>query len=191
MNQSSKNLRISRRTSMMAMIGIAAFFTVTSAWALDRGGDGYFHTGSGTRVKHITIIGDVNVYDIGHAMKDLPPQKSKQAVIDIDTNKFFVWTMRRDVDQEKIVNALREAYQMNGYGDTAKINQALGVFNKELTEKTQVKISYDSAAKATTFQVIGGSSATIPSIEFMKGTWSIWFGKIDQPSLGDALISKI
>jgi hypothetical protein len=191
MNSNSKDFRISRRASLMSMIAMAAFFSVTSAWALDRGGDGYFHTGSGTRVKHITIIGDVNVYDIGHAMKDLPPQKSKQAVIDMDTSKYFMWVMRRDVDQEKIQNALREAYQMNGYGDTAKINQALGVFNKELTEKTQVKISYDSATKATTFAVIGGSSTTIPSIEFMKATWSIWFGKIDQPALGDALISKI
>jgi hypothetical protein len=174
------------------MLGAAAALTVgTSAWALDRSGDGYFHTGFGTRVKHIPIIGDVNVYDIGHAMKDLPPTKSKQAVIDMDTSKFFAWTMRRDVGEEKIQNALREAYQMNGYGDTAKINQALSVFNKELTEKTTVKISYDSATKATTFSVGGGSSTTIPSIEFMKATWSIWFGKIDQPSLGDQLISKI
>ena len=191
MTPSSKNFRISRRTSMMAMIAMAAFFSVTSAWALDRGGDGYFHTGSGTRVKHITIIGDVNVYAIGHAMKDLPPVKSKQAVIDMDTSKFFAWTMLRDVGEEKIQNALREAYQLNGYGDTAKINQALIVFNKELTEKTTVRISYDSATKSTTFSVGGGSSTTIPSIEFMKATWSIWFGKIDQPSLSDALISKI
>ena len=173
------------------MLGAAAFLTVGSAWALDRGGDGYFHTGSGTRVKHITIIGDVKVYAIGHAMKDLPPTKSKQAVIDIDTNKFFAWTMLRDVDQEKIQNALREAYQMNGYGDAAKINQALGVFNKELTEKTNVRISYDSAAKATTFSVVGGSSTTIPGFDFMRATWSIWFGKIDQPSLGDELIKNI
>lgn len=173
------------------MMGVAAFFTVGSAFALDRGGDGYFHTGSGTRVKHITIIGDVKVYTIGHAMKDLPPTKSKQAVIDIDTSKYFMWKMERDVDQEKIQNALKEAYAMNGYNDTAKINQAVGVFNKELVEGTQVRIAYDSNAKTTTFSVIGGSSATIPGVEFMRGTWSIWFGKIDQPSLSEELIRNI
>ncbi len=186
-----KNLRMSRRHSLIAMMSVAAFFTVGSAFALDRQGDGYFHTGFGTRVKHIPIIGDVNVYDIGHAMKDLPPTKSKQAVIDMDTSKYFAWTMRRDVGEEKIQNALREAYQMNGYGDTAKINQALSVFNKELTENSTVKISYDSGAKATTFAVGGGPSTTIGGIEFMKATWSIWFGKIDQPSLGDQLIKNI
>jgi len=190
MNQSSKNFRITRRTSMMVMVVMAAFFSVTSAWALDRGGDGYFHTGSGTRVKHITLLGNFDVYVIGHAMKDLPPAKSKQAVIDMDTSKYFAWTMLRDVEQEKIVNALREAYQMNGYGDTAKINQALGVFTKELTKDSTVRISYDSNTKSTTFTA-GGTSATIPSIEFMKATWSIWFGKIDQPTLGDQLISKL
>jgi hypothetical protein len=184
-------MSLTRRSSFLWMFAIALFFSTTSAWALDRGGDGYFHTGSGTRVKHIPIYGNVDVYAIGHAMKELPPAKTKQAVIDMDTSKYFAWTMLRDVGEEKIQNALREAYQLNGYGDTAKINQALSVFNKELTEKTTVRISYDSAAKTTTFSVGGGSSTTVASIEFMKATWSIWFGKIDQPALGDQLISKL
>ncbi|MEO7112896.1 MAG: chalcone isomerase family protein [Polyangiaceae bacterium] len=186
------NLRISRRTTLVAMLGAAAALTVgTSAFALDRGTDGYFHTGSGTRVKHVTLLGNFDVYVIGHAMKDLPPTKSKQAVIDIDTSKYFAWTMLRAVDQGKIQDALREAYQMNGYGDTAKINQALSVFTSELAKGGSVRISYDSGTKATTFSVGGGSSTTVPSIEFMKATWSIWFGKIDQPALSDLLISKI
>jgi hypothetical protein len=174
------------------MLGAAASVALTkSAWALDRQSDGYFHTGFGTRVKHIPIYGNVDVYDIGHAMKDLPPAKSKQAVIDLDTSKYFAWTMKRDVGEGKIQDALREAYQLNGYNDTGKVNQAVGVFVKELAKGSTVRISYDSGAKATTFAVGGGPSTTIPSIEFMKGTWSIWFGKIDQPSLSDALISKI
>jgi hypothetical protein len=33
-------------------------------------------------------------------------------------------------------------------------------------------------------------SATVPGEEFMKATWSIWFGKIDQPNLGDSLLNR-
>ena len=97
--------------------------------------------------------------------------------------------MLRDVDHEKIVNALKEAYAMNGYNDGGKIGQAMSAFKSELKENSYVTISYDSTSKNTTFSV-SGSSATVPGVDFMKGTWSIWFGKIDQPSLGDAMISR-
>ena len=180
------------RRSILGLLALAPLLSVTTdAFALDRSGDGYFHTGDGIRVKHIAIIGDVKVYSISHMMRDLPPAKSKQAVIDMDTNKRLTWKMLRDVDQEKIQNALREGFQMNGYGDAGKINQAVSVFNKELVENTYVTITYEADKKATTFAVAGGSSTTIQGIDFMKATWSIWFAKIDQPSLGDALISKI
>ena len=32
------------------------------------------------------------------------------------------------------------------------------------------------------------SLRTITGIDFMKATWSIWFGKIDQKELGDQLL---
>lgn len=183
------------RRSLMATIAMGALFTVgfptSNAYALDRSGDGYFHTGEGIRVKHIAIIGDVNVYNISHMMHDLPPTKSKQAVIDMDTNKRFTWKMLRGVGNSKIQNALREGYQMNGYNDQGKINQAVGVFNKDLDDGQYVTITYETASKNTTFAVVGGSSTTINGVDFMKATWSLWFGKIDQPSLGDQLISKI
>ena len=163
----------------------AAFFAVTALFAE---GD-YILTGSGIRVKTVAFI-DVNVYAISHYMKQLPPTKSKRAVIDMDTGKKFIWTMKRDVDHEKIVSALKDAYAMNGYTDSAKIGQFIGAFKGELKEKSSVTIVYDADKKATTVTA-GGGSATVPGVDFMKATWSIWLGKIDQPKLGDQLMSKI
>ena len=81
---------------------------------------------------------------------------------------------------------------MNGVSDAGRIGQFLGAFTGDLKEGQFVTITYDPGAKATTIHVLGGGgSATIPGADFMKATWSIWFGKIDQPSLGDALISKL
>ena len=169
---------------------LALATVVSGAFALDRSPNGYFHTGDAVRVKKV-VFANFDVYAIGHEMKELPPQKSKQAVIDMDVNKRFIWVMKRDVDSEKIRNALSEAYAMNGYGDQAKIGQFLGVFKGDLHEKQWVTITYDADKKATTLSVQNGGTATVAGVDFMKATWRIWFGKIDQPAIGDALISRI
>ncbi|MDB4966463.1 MAG: hypothetical protein JWN44_2152 [Myxococcales bacterium] len=158
------------------------------ASALERDRDGYFHTGDGVRYKKVAFI-NVKVYAIDHYMKDLPAQKSKQAVIEADVDKRFSWKMLRSVEAEKIRNALREAFAKNGYSDGGKIDSFLGSIGKELKEGDAVTISYDHAKKTTTITTPGGS-ATVPGEAFMKATWSIWFGKIDQPQLGDSLLNK-
>lgn len=172
---------------------IAIFLATLVAMVFSAGSllaDDWTLTGSGTRVKTVVFV-DVNVYDISHYMKQLPPAKSKQAVIDMETGKKFVWTMRRDLPQEKVVKAIKDAFAMNGYADQAKIAKYVGAFSTELKEKSHVNIIYDADAKAVTVKVDGGGTATIDGVDFMKAVWSIWFGKIDQPKLGDQLISKL
>lgn len=182
------------RTPVLFLLCLASLVcfvaSASDAFALERLSNGYYHTGDGIRVKKI-LFASVNVYAIGHEMKELPPAKTKQAVIDADVGKRFVWKMKRDVGSEKIHNALSEAYAMNGYTDQAKIGQFLGVFQNELKENQIVTITYDADKKATTLAVEGGASATVAGVDFMKATWRIWFAKIDQPSLGDALISRL
>ena len=154
-------------------------------------GDGFTHTGSAMRVKKIAFI-SIKVYSIRHDMKERPPQKSKQAVIAMETDKKFTWKMMRDVPSEKIQAALREAFQMNGYGDGGKINMFVNAFNqKEVKEHSAVQIRYNAQAKATTIWVQNGTTVTIPGADFMHAVWKIWFGRIDPPSIGDQLISKL
>jgi hypothetical protein len=174
---------------MRTLFALAAvvLFALPAA-ALERDRDGFFHTGEGVRVKKVAFI-NVKVYAIDHYMKDLPQAKSKQAVIDAAVDKRFSWKMLRTVDAEKIKNALREAFAKNGYSDSAKIDSFVGSFGKELKEGDQVTIKYDAARKATTVTSPSGS-ATVSGEEFMKATWSIWFGKIDQPNLGDSLLNR-
>ena len=183
-------MKIAKRSLSLTLV-LALVCLVANAFALERLSNGYYHTGDGVRQKKI-LFASVDVYAIGHEMKELPPAKTKQAVIDADISKRFIWKMKRDVDAEKIHNALSEAYAMNGYTDQAKIGQFLAVFQKELKENTIVTITYDADKKATTLAVQGSpGSATVPGVDFMKATWRIWFGKIDQPSLGDALINRL
>ena len=58
-----------------------------------------------------------------------------------------------------------------------------------------VVISYNATTKKVTIWVQSagpkGTSATIGGVDFMKAVWSIWLGKIDQPSMGDQLIAKL
>lgn len=151
--------------------------------------DGWMHTGDGVRTKSVAFI-TVKVYAIGHDMK-CAAAHDKRAVIDADCDKRFTWRMQRDVDKDKIHKALREAFTMNGMSDEGRIGQALGAFTAEFKENSYATITYDAAKKTTTFWQQNGGSSTVAGADFMKATWAIWFGKIDQPSLGDALISKI
>jgi hypothetical protein len=183
-------MRISRSKALMLTVLGALLLAVSGAWALEPGADGYYHTGSGVRVKSVAFV-DVKVYSISHFTKKLPDGKSKRAVIDVDADKKLVWKMLRDVDAEKIQGALRDAFAMNGYADGGKIGKFLGAFSKELKETSAVTIVYNAEKKTTTVTVQGGGSATVEGVDFMKGVWSIWFGKIDQPKLGDAMISKL
>lgn len=160
------------------------------AAALEREPGGYYLTGSGVRVKHVGPF-TAKVYAISHFMRDLPPLRSKQAVIALDTDKAFSWRLLRDLEAKQIRDALGEAYAKNGYADHAKIGRFLGAFTKPIAEGANVTITYATATKATTLAVQGDGTATVPGIDFMQATWSIWFGNIDQPELGDALIRRI
>jgi hypothetical protein len=160
-----------------------------TASALQPNAQGWYHTGDAVRQKTVVFV-TVNVYSIGHEMKCLVA-KNKQAVIDAACDKRFIWRMMRDVGKGKIVDALKEAYQMNGYNDGGKINQALGAFSADLKENANVTITYNAAAKTTTFWEQNGGSATVAGEDFMKATWRIWFGKIDPPSIGDKLIANL
>ncbi len=177
--------------ALLAMFVALVTFVPSDASALEPGKDGFYNTGYGVRTKSVAFM-TVQVYSISHDMKGPLPPKNKQAVIDADVDKRFSWRMMRDVDLEKIQKALRDAFAMNGYTDSGKINAFMGAFSTELKEKSGVSISYNAQTKAVTVWVqSGGKSATVAGADFMKAVWSIWFGKIDQPSLGDSLISKL
>jgi hypothetical protein len=174
---------------MKALLSVLALALLsTPAFALERGRDGYFHTGDAVRVKKVAFI-KVKVYAIEHAMKTLPATHTKEAVIDAKVDKRLSWTMLRSVGSDKLKHALREAYELNGYGDSAKIDAFVQGLGGELKEGEQVTISYD-AGKGVTTLTSHGSSVSVPGEDFMKATWSIWFGKIDQPGLGDSLIGR-
>ena len=173
--------------SALFTLVLALFVTLASS-AL---AEGMIYTGDAVRTKSVGPF-TAKVYSIRHDMKDKPATKSKQSVIDADTDKKFTWRMLRDVESTKIKKALTEALQMNGFNDAGRTDQFVGAFNKEeVKENSAVVISYAAASKNVTIWVQGGGSATIAGEDFMKAVWSIWLGKIDQPTMGDQLISKL
>lgn len=152
--------------------------------------DDWVHTGDAVRTKSVGPF-TAKVYSIRHDIKGRPA-KSKQAVIDAAMDKKFTWRMLRTVDSSKIQNALKEAFALNGFTDGGRIGSFVGAFNKdEVKEDSAVVITYNADKKATSIWVQNGGSATVAGEDFMKAVWSIWLGKIDQPSMGDQLISAL
>ncbi len=177
------------RRLFAALVVLATVSLAPSALAIQADGSGWYHTGDAVRQKTVLFV-TANVYQISHDMKCVVP-KSKQAVIDADCDKRFTWKMMRDVGKDKIIDAMKEAFKNNGYGDAGKINQALGAFSADFKENAYVRISYDSTAKTTTFWEQNGGTTVVAGVDFMKATWSIWLGKIDPPSIGDRLIANL
>ena len=180
---------MNRRLSLSFLLTmiVAALFVTFGAPKTASAQGAWVHTGDAVRTKSVGPF-TAKVYSIRHDMKE-KVTKSKQAVIDADVDKRFSWKMLRSVDAEKIRNALREGYAKNGYSDGGKIDSFIASIAKELKEGDAVTISYDHAKKTTTITTPGGS-ATVPGEAFMKATWSLWFGNIDQPQLGDSLLNK-
>jgi hypothetical protein len=185
---SDMNRRLS--LSFLLTMIVAALFVTFGAPKTASAQGAWIHTGDAVRTKSIGPF-TAKVYSIRHDMKE-KVAKSRQSVIDADVDKKFTWRMLRDVDSKKIQKALEEAFAMNGFGDSGKIRQFVGAFNKEeVKEDSAVVITYSAANKSTTIWVQNMGSATIAGPDFMKAVWRIWFGKIDQPSMGDQLIAKL
>lgn len=191
-------MRLTPQKKTPLLLAILAFVLSLASLAA---ADGFVPTGSGIRVKKI-LFASVNVYSLSHSMASVPKAATKgemrAAIIQADVDKRYDLRLMRDVGEDKIKDAIKEAYANNGYGDQAKIGQFMALLNRELKEGTHIGIAYSAAAKTTTISVTipdkGGkpysASATISGADFMKGTWSIWLGKFDQPSLSDELVSK-
>ena len=179
-----------RRVFLFAAVPTVLLVFAGTAFAIEPSKDGWYHTGDAVRVKTMVFV-KIRAYAISHYMRALPATKSKRAVIDIDTDKQLSFRMLRDVGADKIKNMFRDAFAENGYADAAAINSFIAVFSKDLKTGTKTTVAYDPIGKATTITTDGGGTATITGLAFMRATWSVWFGKNDQPSLGDGLISNI
>ncbi len=181
---------MTRRTMLSAALVLVASVAAPPAYAMEKDSEGYYRTGWGIRKKTVALF-KVDVYSIAHYVREAPTQKSKAAMIALATDKKFAWKMLRDVEHDKIVEALRGGYAMNGYQDAEKINKFVSAFSGDLKKGQVVAIRYVAATKTTSINIAGGPSTSVQGEDFMRGTWSIWFGKIDQPRLGDDLIKEI
>ncbi|MGZ3405204.1 MAG: chalcone isomerase family protein [Polyangia bacterium] len=170
--------------AVVAALGMAA-----GARADGRDKDGYFETGQAVRTKKVAFV-HVKVYDIKSMVKELPADRSKEGMIAADVAKKLSWKMLRTVDAERFRNALREGYAKNGYSDAGSIDKLLEPIHGEVKEGSVVTITYDAAHKRTTLYA-DGKQASVDGVPFMKATWSIWFGSIDDPSLPERLIQNL
>ena len=187
-------MQITRRKLAFFLATLAALVLGVSAVSADD----WVLTGTGMRVKSIAFV-DIKVYEISHYMKSVPDAvkgaadvgAKKAAVVAADVGKKFVWSVKRDLPQEKVQTFIREAFAMNGYSDQGKIEKYVSAFAGELKEGSTVTIEYVPGDAAKVNVTTGAGSASIDGKDFGQAVWKIYFGKIDPPSLGDKLVSKI
>jgi len=180
-------MKTNRRIIVLSLLaaGISTLPFTRAAFA-----DDWLLTGTSMRTYALGPF-TLKVYAIRHDTKGHPP-RSKQAVIDWDMDKKLTWKMLRDVDSSRFQKGMRESFALNAYGDAAKISAFVGAFSKDqVRDGSAVTITYHASRRTTTIAVADGSTATIEGQDFMKAVWSIYFGKTDQPVIGDDLIANL
>jgi hypothetical protein len=162
----------------------------SDASAAQRSADGYYRTGSAIQTANHWPF-TMDVLAIGHDVKQLPPAKTRQAMIELDADKRFAMKVLRDLDADKLRAGLRDGYHRNGYTDDSVIGRFLSALQGTLANNRAMWIVYDAGAKQTRLVVDGGATTSVDGVAFMKATWSIWFGKAKPSGIGDALIKDL
>ena len=147
-------------------------------------------TGAAIRTRKIVLV-RFPVWEISHAMRELPRTPSRATVISLDVDKQFEHAMLRDVDSELFNGDFRDGYRLNGFQGDALIERLLRPVTGKLAKGTVVTVGYQAALRRTTLSVQGGGNSHVDEVAFMRATWSVWLGVSDQPGLGDALIARI
>jgi len=151
---------------------------------------GWIHTGEGVREKHLALI-HIQAYSISHWVRTRPPAVTRSAMIDLEEDKQFTLRMLRDVGVGRMKGMFRDAFALNRYRDQTKIEAFLAALTRDLAKGDQITVAYTPQGVTTSISLQGGGTATVQGKDFMRATWSIWFGQSDQPALGEALVSKL
>jgi hypothetical protein len=158
--------------------------------AAQRAADGYYRTGSAVQTANHWPF-TIELFTIWHDTMQLPPANTRRAIIDLDADKRFTLQMMRDLDADKLRTGLREAFHRNGYADDATIDRFLAPLSGTLANGKLMWIYYDATEKRTRLLVDANALSSIEGFDFMRATWSIWFGNSKPSDIGDALIKDL
>lgn len=176
------------KRAMFGAAVLAAAAVALPARAIEPDAAGWYETGSAVYRTKVALV-SIDVYRIRHATKALPKSPTRQAIVALEAPKRFTITMLRDVDRARIVDAIRDEIEANGYHDRAKIDRFVSAFRGDLAKGTVVTVDWDPAAKATWLRVSGGGSSSVGGIDLMHAVWSGWFG--EHAKLADDLLANL
>ena len=152
--------------------------------------DPMIYTGDAVRTKSVGPF-TAKVYAIRHDMKERPATKSKQAVIDADVDKKFTWRMLRDVDSEDPEGALRgpRAERLHRRRPHRPVRRRVqqGGGQGELGGRHQLQRDGEERDDLGAGRRLRDDRRS----GLHEGRLEHLARKIDQPAMGDQLISKL
>ncbi|HYD40894.1 MAG TPA: hypothetical protein VEB43_08685 [Anaeromyxobacter sp.] len=129
----------------------------------------------------------VELLSVRHDMRDLPAERSRRAVVELDGDKRLTLHTLRELPTERLTSWLRDGLEAAGYRDDERIRAFLSGFPEgNLRKDEEVVIQYDAAAQLTTVTSDRGAPVRVDGVSFMRAIWTVWFGK-----LGDGLVSRL
>jgi hypothetical protein len=147
-----------------------------------RSPDGYYRTGEAEPHKGVLVEHDVKV---------LPADRSRSSLIELDVDKRLTIRALREINADEMREGLRDRYAKRGFVDDERVATFLAGLTGRIAPDQCVAISYDSGSKVTRLSVSGAAVSAAEGIDFMKATWSLWFGESVPSALGDSLMSNL
>lgn len=112
---------------------------------------------------------------LAHDVRELPPERSPQAIVELDADKRMTLHALRDLPGERMRKTLAERYAKRGFADAARVARFLTPLQTTIAGGSTVAFTYEAATK-TTRLTVGAASTSEHGLEFMQATWALWFG---------------
>lgn len=153
------------------MVVIAAITMPLSALADTPGPDGYYQTGLAVH----TTAGEHD-YTTVHELKELPAQRTPQAIIDAETRKRFVISTFQDVPCSTFSGFLRTGLLREGMlqADVERLANVCSV--PSVKKGRRIVVAYDPATTVTTLSIEKVGTASVAGHSAMVRVWKVWFG---------------
>jgi hypothetical protein len=112
---------------------------------------------------------------LAHDVRELPPSRTPEAIIELDTDKRMTLHALRDLPGERMRKTLAERYAKRGFTDAARVARFLAPLHGTIPRSATVAFAYEAATQ-TTRLTVGAETTSEQGLDFMQATWAIWFG---------------
>src|SRR5687768_7094027 len=166
-------------------VGLAGIVGL-AVWAAEPGGTSTIQSKIGERTVRMALTGTAvrtkrifKVYNINSYLEEACPIRTPEELANADVAKQLNLIMLRNVEGPEMADAFLTAIRANYAAPAfdAELAKLTGLMRARAPRKGDAIWLTHVPGKGFQYQVVGEESHLIPSVDFSKAVWNIYFGK--------------